>query len=248
MGDSLPKCIARVVMKWETIRLIGEADASPIFLGEVQMKLEKYEDFKIVHVDLDYLKALHDVDNEVMYRDNTQYAKKPFLGILVTNDGKKYVIPFTSAKEKHKKWSDVNQSYYRIYEIIDTRSATYDSKDIIVDITNTSILSSKGIPKEEYQYYKKRILSIIEIRKMIPVVDGSYFLADLSLNPQLPKDERDWRILTYKEYQFCKNIKNGIIQRANKIYEKQMDTGKVFKFHCDYKKLESVACSYRTMT
>ena len=212
------------------------------------MKFEKYEEFKIVHVDLDYLKALHDVDNEVMYRENAEYAKKPFLGILVTNDGKKYVIPLTSAKEKHKNWSDVNQSYYRIYEIIDMRSAVYDSKDIIVDVTNTSILSNKKIAEEEYQYYKKRILSILEIKKMIPVVEGAYSLVDLSLSPQLSIDERNWRILTYKEYLFCKNIKDGIIQRANKIYEKQMNTGKVLKFHCDYKRLESVACLYNKVT
>lgn len=70
----------------------------------------KFKDFKIVCVDLEYLKALHEVDSEVMYRKSAEYAKKPFLGILVTNDDKKYVIPFTSAKEKHKTWADVNQS------------------------------------------------------------------------------------------------------------------------------------------
>ena len=68
---------------------------------------------------MDYLKALHDVDSEVMYRRSADYAKKPFLGILVTNHDRKYVIPLTSAKEKHKSWADVHQSYYRIYEIID---------------------------------------------------------------------------------------------------------------------------------
>lgn len=208
----------------------------------------KCEEFKIVHVDLSYLKALHSADNEVMYREGAEYAKKPFLGILVTNDEKKYVIPFTSAKEKHKSWTDVNQSYYRIYEIIDMRTAVYDSKDIIVDITNTSILSNKGIAKEEYHNYKKRILSVIEIKKMIPVVEGVYSLADISINSELPKDERNWRTLTYKEYLFCKDIKDGILQRAKKIYEKQMRTGKVLKFHCDYKKLESVACSYKITT
>lgn len=206
----------------------------------------KCEEFKIVHVDLNYLKVLYDADNEVMYREGAEYAKKPFLGILVTNDEKKYVIPFTSAKEKHKSWADVNQAYYRIYEIIDMRTAVYDSKDIIVDITNTSILSNKGIAEEEYHNYKKRILSVIEIKKMIPVVEGVYSLADLSINSELSKDERNWRTLTYKEYLFYKNIKDGILQRAKKIYDKQMKTGKVLKFHCDYKKLEAVACLYKT--
>ena len=110
------------------------------------------------------------------------------------------------------------------------------------------MLLNKGISEEEHHNYKKRILSVIEIKKMIPVVDGVYSLADLSINSGLSKDERNWRTLTYKEYLFCKDVKDGILQRAKKIYEKQMRTGKVLKFHCDYKKLESVACSYKATT
>ena len=103
----------------------------------------KFKEFKIVQVDLNYLQALHDVDSEVMYRRSADYAKKPFLGILVTNHDRKYVIPLTSAKEKHKSWADVHQSYYRIYEIIDMRTAVYDDKDIIVNVTNTAALAKK---------------------------------------------------------------------------------------------------------
>lgn len=205
----------------------------------------KFKDFKIVCVDLEYLKALHEVDSEVMYRKSVEYAKKPFLGILVTNADKKYVIPFTSAKEKHKTWADVNQSYYRIYEIINMKTAVYDADDIIVDITNESVLSEKGIPKEEYADYKKRILSVLEIKKMIPVIEGVYSYVDLTLDSDLPKDEYSWRVLTYKEYVFCKKIRDGIEQKAKKIYDKQMKSGKVLKFHCNYKSLEAVAASYK---
>lgn len=213
-----------------------------LFGRKIQMK---FKDFKIVRVDLKYLEALHDVDTEVMYKKSAVYANKPFLGILVTNNDKKYVIPFTSAKEKHKTWSDVNQSYYRIYEVINMKTAVYDANDIIVDITNTSILSEKGIPEDEFANYKKRILSVLEIKKMIPVIEGVYSYVDLSLDDKLLKDERDWRILTYKEYSFCKNIRDGIQRRAEKIYDKQIKSGKVLKFHCDYKKLESVANAYK---
>lgn len=204
----------------------------------------KFKEFKIVQVDLEYLKALHTADSEVMYRKSVEYKKKPFLGILVTNHNQKYVIPFTSAKEKHKIWADVNQSYYRIYEIIDIRKTVYDEKDIIVDMTNTAVLSNKGIAKEEYKNYKKRILSILEIKKMIPVIDGVFSYVNLSLEDNLPKEERNWRVLTYKEYLFCKKIQDGIREKAAKLYEKQMKSGKVLKFHCDYKKLEMVANSY----
>ena len=205
-----------------------------------------FKDFKLVHVNLNYLEALHDADSEVMYRRGTVYAKKPFLGILVMNNDKKYVIPFTSAKEKHKTWDDVNQSYYRIYEVINMKTAVYDADDIIVDISNTSVLSKKGIPEDEYENYKKRILSVLEIKKMIPVIEGVYSYVDLSLNDELSKDEHDWRVLTYKEYMFCKNIRDGIQRRAKKIYDKQIKTGKVLKFHCNYRRLEAVANAYKT--
>ena len=108
----------------------------------------KFKEFKIVQVDLNYLQALHDVDSEVMYRRSADYAKKPFLGILVTNHDRKYVIPLTSAKEKHKSWADVHQSYYRIYEIIDMRTAVYDDKDIIVNVTNTAALAKKAFQQK----------------------------------------------------------------------------------------------------
>ena len=150
----------------------------------------KFKEFKIVQVDLNYLQALHDVDSEVMYRRSADYAKKPFLGILVTNHDRKYVIPLTSAKEKHKSWADVHQSYYRIYEIIDMRTAVYDDKDIIVNVTNTAALAKKGVPAEDFDYYKKRILSILEIKKMIPVIDGVFSYVDLELTSDIPKDEK----------------------------------------------------------
>ena len=228
-------------MKWETIRFIGEAVCFPYIFGRSTMKLKV---LKIVKVDLDYLKALHDADSEVMYRRSADYAKKPFLGILVTNHDRKYVIPLTSAKEKHRSWADVHQSYYRIYEIINMRTAVYDDQDIIVNVTNTAVLAQKGVAEEEFGYYKKRILSILEIKKMIPVIDGVFSFVNLELTSDLPKAEHDWRVLTYKEYLFCKSIQDGIRQKATKIYEKQIKTGKVLKFHCDYKKLEAVADSY----
>ena len=53
--------------------------------------------------------------------------------------------------EKYETWDDVNQSYYRIYEVINMKTAVYDADDIIVDISNTSVLSKKGIPEDEYE-------------------------------------------------------------------------------------------------
>ena len=202
------------------------------------------DEFKIVNVDLNYLKKLNEADNEVMYKNNQEYQKKPFLGILVTNNERQYVIPFTSAKEKHKLWKDSHSSYYRIYEIIDIRTDVYNSNDILVNVTNTSMLRNRNIPESEFCHYKKRIISVLNISKMIPVKEGVYRLVDLSISSNISMQERLWRSLVIKEYMFCRNIKSEIIRRATRLYEKQMDTGKVLKYHCNFKKLEQVCDSY----
>ena len=44
-----------------------------------------------------------------------------------------------------------------------------------------------------------------------------------------------------KEYSFCLRIINEVIRKANRLYDKQMETGKVVKFCCDFKVLEEVA-------
>jgi protein AbiQ len=197
----------------------------------------EYKDFKFVYIDQSYLKLLHKVDSEIFYSEETDYTKKPYLGILLTENSKEYVIPLTSAKEKHKRWRDVTSSNYRIYEIIDVRKNVVDDNDIIVDIENIDILKNKNILEKDFPFYKKRILSVLEIKKMFPVSEKYYTNVDLTV-PAKMKQETDRRILMEKEFQFCKSIKKGILARATKIYKKQIETKVVLKFYCNYKLLE----------
>lgn len=60
----------------------------------------------------------------------------------------------------------------------------------------------------------------------------------------IPEDEQR-RNLMVKEYFFCKKYKKQIEAKAKKIYEKQMVTGGVAPYHCNYKVLESVADTYK---
>lgn len=53
----------------------------------------------------------------------------------------------------------------------------------------------------------------------------------------IPKNTR----IYYKEYRFCLKIITDVLEKANKLYDKQMRTGKVAKFCCDFKALEEVA-------
>lgn len=60
---------------------------------------------KLYTVDNSYVKKLYDVDTEVFY-EPIGYDIKPYIGIIIQNNEYDYFIPLTSAKEKHKKWSN----------------------------------------------------------------------------------------------------------------------------------------------
>ena len=47
---------------------------------------------KFVNVDMTYLKKLHEACSEVFYKP-TDYDNKPYLGILISSNGRKYVLP-----------------------------------------------------------------------------------------------------------------------------------------------------------
>ena len=203
----------------------------------------EFTSFRFVFIQPDYLEALHNADSEIFYSKDTDYSKKPHLGILTTCNDREYVIPLTSAKSKHANWRDITATNYRVYEEIDTRTAVIDPYDVIVEETDLNKLRQKGIPENEFRFFKKRILSVLEIKKMFPLIDGVYHLADLSTPATTVEDEQR-RNLMIKEYFFCKKYKEQIEAKAKKIYEKQMTTGFVAPYHCNFSVLESVADTY----
>ena len=111
-----------------------------------------------INIEQSYLKKLHDACSEVYYKPSG-YENKPYIGILINKNDRKYVTPLSSAKEKHKTWKNVKK----------------------------------------------------------------------------------YKDLLNKEYSFCLKVIDEVIGRANKLYDKQMATGKVVKFCCDFKALEEVA-------
>lgn len=148
-----------------------------------------FKEFRFVFIDTAYLKYLHNYDSEIFFSADTDYSKKPHLGILINCHGRKYVIPLTSAKRKHSGWRDVTATNYRIYEEIDIRTTVTDRYDVIVNQTDINKLRQNGIPEEEFAYHKKRILSVLEIKKMLPVVEGVYSYAELSTRSTEIEDE-----------------------------------------------------------
>lgn len=184
---------------------------------------------KFVTVSIDYLQKLHQVDSEVFFSSENNYEDKPHMGMLVNNEGYDYVIPLTSAKVKHKKWKNVTDTNYIIFEMI--HKDICKEKDVIVSIKNTDNV--------------KRLISVLEIKKMIPVKEGLYRMIDFSTFDITNEEQRKRKALLEKEYRFCLKIKEDVLRKANKIYNDQIEKEKVYQFHCNYKKLEEVCRNYK---
>ena len=203
----------------------------------------KFSKVQFVYIDIDYLKAMNEADSEIFYDENNkEYKFKPHLGMLINQEDREYVIPLTSAKEKHKKWADVSGEWYRIYEIIDITTTPVRKNDIIVDIKNQDLL--KNIPLEIRKNYKQRILSVLDIRKMFPVKKGVYTKIKFEISSRASIADNQRMALMLKEYNFICNIKEKIEEKAEKIYVKQQKKNKILKYHCNYKKLEQASDEY----
>lgn len=226
-------------MKCGTIK--GGAFAPPIFVEGINL-LMKFDKIQFIYIDVDYLKYLHNIDPEIFFDENNNYEGKPHLGILLSNNKKQYVIPLTSAKEKHRTWDDVSAGWYRIYEIIDTTTTPVYEDDIVVDIKNQEIL--KKLDKDKLQNYKQRIISVLDMRKMFPVNKKLYKEIRFMVSGNASKADRQRHFLMLKEYSFLSSIKEDIERKTTKIYNKQIEKKKVLKYHCNYVRLEEALDKY----
>lgn len=181
------------------------------------------ENLTFINIDQNYLKKLHNACSEVYYKANG-YENKPYIGILINKNDRKYDIPLSSAKEKHKTWKNVDKDCYLLYEMV--QKASMGKDDIWIDVGESDV---------------KHIFSVMDIKKMIPIIDGVYKKVNINPDSKDTADEKRYKDLLNKEYTFCLKIIDEVIGKANRIYDKQMATGKIAKFCCDFKALESVA-------
>lgn len=204
----------------------------------------KFDKVQFVYIDIDYLEYLHEIEPEIYFdKDDPNYKLKPHLGILLNNDGREYVIPLTSGKDKHKDWADVTASWYRIYEVIDITKDPVKANDVIVEIRNQDIL--KKIDKDKQKDYRQRILSVLDLRKMFPVDDSVYKKVKFDISSGRSRSDNQRTFLMIKEYNFLTEIADEIEKKATKIYDKQIIKNKVLKYHCDYRKLEKAFDKYK---
>ncbi len=185
----------------------------------------KFINYGLYTIDIDYIKYLYSFDNEVFYDSNRPYSSKPYIGILVGLSDKKYFIPLTSAKKKHETWELRGEDHILIYEqvkIISKRKGEY-YKDIKNNLIDTN-----------------HILASIMISKMIPVLEGLYTNIDIG-----KINDFAYRNLLMKELAFCNSNQQEIIQRAEKAYSNQMNTGKIIRYFVNFSLLEKKSEDYK---
>ena len=207
----------------------------------------KFEKVQFVYVDVQYLEYLHSIEPEIFFdKKNESYRLKPHLGILIQNEDTEYVIPLTSAKEKHKFWPDVTANWYRIYEIVNIEKDKITEHDILVEIKNHKILQ-KLCPKEAIAA-RQRILSVLDIRKMFPADKSVYRKIDFKIDSNSDVSTKQRTFLMIKEYNFLYERSKEIELKATKIYEKQVKKQKVLPYHCDYLRLEKALENYKKIS
>lgn len=62
----------------------------------------------------------------------------------------------------------------------------------------------------------------------------------MNINPEDKNADnvKKYKDLLNKEYSFYLKIIDEVIGKTNKLYDKQMETGKMVNFYCDFKVLE----------
>lgn len=178
----------------------------------------QYKDYGFYKIDINYLKYLHAIDDQVFYKEEKNYDRKPYLGMLVGINGFKYCIPLTSAKPRHLGWQNITEHNYIVYEIV--KEDELHKGDIY-----------KKYNKESTTY--KKLLSVLEIRKMIPVneqVIEKIIFDDI--------EDQNYRNLLLKEYRFISSYKKQIILKAQELYDKQKETGIVKSCYVTFNRIE----------
>lgn len=104
--------------------------------------------------------------------------------------------------------------------------------------------NSITIDGDIYKYYsdkeKLHILSILDIKKMIPVPTDCYERIDFN-----ELEDIRYKDLFQKEYAFCLKVKTKVLIKVEKIYQKQKKTGIIRRANCNFSKLEKAMLDWK---
>lgn len=185
------------------------------------------QDYTLYTIDANYLKYLYSIDKEVYYNPRYHTHMKPFIGIVTGIENYKYFIPLTSAKPKHRKWKNVSDEHFLIYKVL--------KHEIKENNKNHYILK-----KSHGEGLNIHILSVLDIKKMIPLAENCYQKIDIENTKN-----KKYQDLLQDELEFCKEHKQKILKRIEKFYNMQMKSKTISFASCNFKLLEKAMKKYK---
>ena len=144
----------------------------------------------LYYIDLKYIRDLSHADDNVM-SISPQRGKqnRPFVGVVVLMNDRKYCIPLTSPKDKFKN----KKSQVDFIKVFDE-----DRRD-----TNSQF----------------KLIGVLNINNMIPVDERYIKKVDLALHDADKPDIRAQKQLMQKQIKWCRDHIDTIENRVNKVYD-----------------------------
>ena len=172
------------------------------------------------YIDLKYIRDLSRKDDNVM-SISPQRGKqnRPFVGVVVMTNERKYCIPLTSPKDKFKN----RKSQVDFIKVYDEESA----------------VQADGSHK---------LIGVLNINNMIPVTDGVIKRIDMKIRLSDSQETQNMKRLMQKQVKWCRNHVETIENRANKVYDLVTKTPEksrnLVRRSSDFIKLEKIADEY----
>lgn len=166
-----------------------------------------------------YVRNLSKADRNVMSTSpQTGKSNRPFVGVLILLNNKKYCVPLTSPKSK------------------------FENKKNSLDFMKITHHTEKN----EQGTYK--LIGALNFNNMIPVTSEVIKKIDLKIDASDSAEYKKYKELMKDQLRFCRTNQDIIIKRANNLYElitKHPDKNHNLKHRCcDFKKLEQVLDKY----
>ncbi|QIW15270.1 hypothetical protein A4G20_02410 [Pasteurellaceae bacterium RH1A] len=118
---------------------------------------------KLYHINGDYVNYLKSFDSHVQHNYDSERNQKPYVGIVLSVNGKHYFAPLTSPKEKHLKIKNSDPTTFKIKDntkfygsvLLNNMIPVKTCHLIAFDISEIKDLNYKNLLNREYQIISK---------------------------------------------------------------------------------------------
>ena len=174
---------------------------------------------RLYTIDMKYVRNLAKADDNVMsVSPQSGKAIRPFVGIIVLVNEKKYCIPLSSPKKK------------------------FENKKNGVDFMRITDSATKNINGTA------KVIGALNINNMLPVEECLLRPMDLKIKPNDSEKTISYKDLMKNQLSYCQKNQDIIVKRANRLYDIVVrypeSNRNLVKRCCNFKKLEVVLDKY----